>query len=307
MMKRFYSTEKIKTWFESISHLEKTYPEIDPFHRVYRFAEGVYSLYEENINGGGGMWLHLIDGPEKALLVDTGGGIGDLKALVTHLVGDKELYVVNTHEHWDHVMGNYQFEHVWCHTYAVPYITERFMKPDIWDRFLDESGRGLRADFGREDLIPYQTYALFPCEDGTIFDLGGGHLVEAVYTAGHAAGGLSFLDHHNRILFTGALHSENTVIAGTNKWYPEQNTVDAFLESLESLQRRHYGKFDRLFAGHAVAPMGKNYILQEMQACREVIADRSCYESVYTGKFGQVLYQHMAGEAGLQFTKEAFR
>ena len=120
MKKRVFYNDKMKAWFQGVADQGKIYPEIDPFHTVFCFADHVYSLYEENIDGGSAMWLHLIDGPEKALLVDTGGGIGDVKALVKHLVGDKPVYVVNTHEHWDHVQGNYQFDRVYCHPFAVP-------------------------------------------------------------------------------------------------------------------------------------------------------------------------------------------
>ena len=296
----------MEDWFRSVSHMEKVYPEIDPFHSVFQFADNVYSLYEENIDSGSAMWLHLIDGPEKALLVDTGTGIGDLKALVRHLIGDKELYVVNTHEHWDHVMGNPQFERVWCHTLAVPSITENCMRPDMWERFLYEEGEGRKMDFRAEDLIPYRSYALCPCEDCHVFDLGGGHLIEAIGTPGHAPGGLSFLDHRNRILFTGGMHSDCTVIAGNDRYCREMNTVEAFLEGLEKLQERHGGAFDRIFAGHEIVPLDSSYIVDQMQACRDVIADRGCYES--TQQFmGQTLYRHEYASAGLRFTATAFR
>jgi glyoxylase-like metal-dependent hydrolase (beta-lactamase superfamily II) len=54
----------------------------------------------------------LVLGREKALLFDTMTGLGDLKAQVRELT-DLPLTVVNSHGHFDHVGGNWQFECVY--------------------------------------------------------------------------------------------------------------------------------------------------------------------------------------------------
>ena len=98
--------EKTLKWLEKVSDRSLLYRDIDPFHQVFQFTEHVYSIFEECANGGSDLWINLIEGESAALLVDTGYGIGDLAKLVRHLIGDKKLYVVNTHEHYDHVLGN---------------------------------------------------------------------------------------------------------------------------------------------------------------------------------------------------------
>lgn len=306
MKNRVFYNDRMRRWFATVEDQGVIYPDIDPFHTVFRFADNVYSLYEENIDGGSAMWLHLIDGPEKALLVDTGSGIGDLKALVRHLVGQKPLYVVNTHEHWDHVQGNYQFPQVYCHPYAVPTMTQRFMNPHVWDRFCDEQGRGLRRDFLASDLIDFAPYALMVCNDGDIFDLGGGYGIQVIYTPGHASGGISLLDPRNRILFTGGMHSDNTVISGVNSFYPYECTLQAFLEGLERLEKEFLPRFDRIFAGHEIVPLDSSYILDEAQACRDLLADPGCYEDAWVTPAGTTMYRHISGTAGIRFLDTAF-
>ena len=56
--------------------------------------------------------MYVINGTERALLLDTGLGLTDLKEEVLKLCGEKSLIVVNTHAHVDHNSGNYQFEEV---------------------------------------------------------------------------------------------------------------------------------------------------------------------------------------------------
>jgi len=46
--------------------------------------------------------MYLLEGSERALLVDTGFGMGNLKGLCEELSGGKPIVVVNTHSHGDH-------------------------------------------------------------------------------------------------------------------------------------------------------------------------------------------------------------
>ena len=73
----------------------------------------------------GDPWMYLITGPEKALLIDTSFGIGDLRGLVDEITGGMPTIVVNTHASVDHSYGNFQFEKVYCHEYAVPYLQKQ--------------------------------------------------------------------------------------------------------------------------------------------------------------------------------------
>ncbi len=301
MKNRVFYNDKMKSWFKTVEDQGTIYHGIDPFHTVFQFAPNVYSLYEENIQGGSAIWMHLIDGSERALLVDTGSGIGQLKALIKHLIGDKPLIVVNTHEHWDHVQGNYHFDVVYCHPYAVPTMTKSFMNPHIWDNDVDEDGNGVKRNFNRNDLVTFKPYALMTCEEGDVFDLGDGQQIEAIYTPGHASGGLSFLDVKNRILFTGGMHSDNTFIVGGNTFYPYECTMEAFKDGLERLRNKYLHRFDQIFAGHEIVPLDSCYINDELQAVKDVLADRNCCEASWTDDEGKTVCRHMVRDAGIRY------
>ena len=50
--------------------------------------------------------MYLINGDDKALLIDTGFGLSDLKSIVRELCGEKEIMVVNSHGHVDHTTSS---------------------------------------------------------------------------------------------------------------------------------------------------------------------------------------------------------
>ena len=59
----------------------------------------------------GSEYMYLLEGNEKALLLDTGYGVGNLRECVERLT-DKPILVANTHYHPDHSAGNGEFEEV---------------------------------------------------------------------------------------------------------------------------------------------------------------------------------------------------
>lgn len=52
-----------------------------------------------------GVCMTLIEGEQKALLVDTGYGVEDVSACVRDLIGNKPVDVLLTHHHHDHALG----------------------------------------------------------------------------------------------------------------------------------------------------------------------------------------------------------
>ena len=87
-------------------------------------AEGVWHIRDSQ----GGV-MYLIAGKERALLVDTGWGSGDLPAHIATLT-TLPLLVVNTHGHRDHTSGNGQFAEVHIHmAQPLPIPTNRPCKP----------------------------------------------------------------------------------------------------------------------------------------------------------------------------------
>ncbi len=174
----------------------------DDWFEVYRIIDGVFAIYEpgqfEEVIS------FLIAGENRALLFDTGLGIGDMRNVVYQLT-DLEVIVLNSHTHYDHIGGNYQFETI----YAM--ATEFTQK-----RALEGRSHGLVAEFVSEGWIwkslpdgfikdEYYSHPFAISKivaEGDIIDVGGRQL-EILETPGHAPDSICLIDRENRILFTG--------------------------------------------------------------------------------------------------------
>lgn len=255
------------------------FPEIDPYAEVYTLREGIYGLYTESLDGMGDSWIYVIDGAEKAMVIDTSFGVGDLKGLVRKLVGDKELIVVNTHAHFDHAYGNFQFDRVYAHELEVPVLKTK-MNPHIWDYLFDENGTCIWTRFDRADLVQYREYELVGVPDGYCWELGAGHEVEIVFLPGHTGGHAGYLDKKNRIFFAGDDACVGAVGIGggiPNDPYGQYATVEALRDELAKIWARQ-DEFDAVFPGHGPVDLSGIVIANVLEACEEVLADPNCYD-----------------------------
>src|SRR5271168_251764 len=96
--------QEIPAWCRSLPRPEyknfERVPLADHWFEVYKITPGVFAIYEphqsEETIG------YLIVGTQRALLFDTGMGIGDLKKIVKQLT-NLPVAVLNSHTHDDHV------------------------------------------------------------------------------------------------------------------------------------------------------------------------------------------------------------
>lgn len=256
--------------------------DVDPYAEVYQFRDNVYGIYTHSLDGMGDPWMYLIVGPESAMLIDTSFGLGDLKGLVKELIGDMPYVVVNTHCAFDHSYGNTQFEKIYCHEYEA-YNLETRMRPDIWDYLFDDKGKGIWADFDRNDLVKFRKYEIIGVPDGYIFNLGRDYDIELILLPGHSNGHATFLDKKNRILFAGDDACIGALgVGGGQKENPHRQyaTVEALYYELNKLIAR-IDEFDGLFPGHGPVDVGTILLVSIKDACEAVIRDPKCYDAKY--------------------------
>ena len=248
--------------------------DVDPYVMVFEDEDvpGVFHIYYDAHSKGASAWMHLIVGQERALLIDTAFGIGDLRGLVETLT-DKPVDVVNTHFHGDHSAGNGQFETVFIHKYDIPYLE---MSEKAENRLLPAPGT-----YREEDIIPLRSAKHIAMEDGFVFRLGEGHEVEVVHMPGHAAGGCMLLDRKYNLLFSGdAVVFTPTLIIGRfpAPYYPEYLTVTAFRDALKKALPR-CKNVKKLYTGHSVQGISPVYLTDMINCCEKIIAHPDQYET----------------------------
>ena len=266
--------EQSDAYAASLCEKEHKVYDVDPYGMVFEDEDvpGIFHIDYDAHSKGASAWMHLIVGQERALLIDTAFGIGDLRSLVETLT-DKPVDVVNTHFHGDHSAGNGQFETIFIHKYDIPYLE---MSEKAENRLLPAPGT-----YREEDIIPLRSAKHVAMEDGFVFRLGEGHEVEVIHMPGHAAGGCMLLDRKYNLLFSGdAVVFTPTLIIGKfpAPYYPEYLTVTAFRDALKKALPKCQN-VKKLYTGHSVQGISPVYLTDMMDCCEKIIAHPDQYET----------------------------
>ena len=168
------------------------------WYDVEEFVPDTYIITEaERFNA------FLVVGSEKALLIDSAIGIGDIKRL-SESITDKPLEIIQTHTHWDHLGGVAKFDQVGVH----PLESNEVMKgvdKSMTDGFIkryDTSVRPFPESFDPKAYRIFPGVETYPLQERDKIDLGGRRLT-VYHTPGHSPGGISLLEDKEDVLFSG--------------------------------------------------------------------------------------------------------
>ena len=174
----------------------------DPWFSVYQLRSNIFALYEDKHFQE--VISYLIIGSDKALLIDTGLGIGDICKTVTALY-DGEITVAHTHTHFDHIGGDHQFResYVLNNEVALKRLRRGLDHEEVKSNVEDGcNSEPYPAGFSREDYCIKPANKVHTFEEGFTFDLGNIRL-EVLETPGHSPDSVMFVDRDNKLLFTG--------------------------------------------------------------------------------------------------------
>lgn len=211
--------------------------------------------------------MYLIEGEEKAVLVDTCLGVGHLRKFVETLT-EKPITVILTHGHVDHALGAPEFDDVYMNS-ADNAIYEAMSPLEERKGYIRAGLGGKLPDFEEDDYVQPAPADFQELKDGQIFDLGGIH-AEVYALPGHTRGTMVVLVPEEKILILGDACNNATFLFDQNSL-----PVEEYRENLLRVQEMLEGRFEETCLCHHVIKASKDMIHSVIEVCDEVMDGRS--------------------------------
>ncbi len=210
--------------------------------------------------------MYLIEGREKALLMDTGCGEGGLREYVEQLLQGKPYEVLLTHGHVDHAAGAGEFEQVWLHP-ADWTLVQRHCTVEnrlaYWEHCKPILGDTSLPD--RADFVPLRTAPFLPLKDGQTFSLGG-ITVQVVHVPGHTHGIVVPFVLEEEVAFFGDACGTGTLLVGE-----ESTTVQEYHEALCHLKQTA-PPFSKVLRQHGNFASSVSILDENIEVCERILS-----------------------------------
>ena len=197
--------------------------------------------------------MFLVEGTQKALLIDTGTKIKDLDTIVNQLTS-KPLMVVITHAHGDHAGNIDSFPEIWMHPADTVILQKGYT--------------------GKIHFV----------QDGDIFDLGGTQ-IEVSHMPAHTPGSIVLLDRKAGNCYSGDAFGSNHVWLQLKPLAPMQSYVNACLK----MEKLMDSGITKMYCGHyyyVKKPFDKSYITAMRQLAEGLINGTAPEAKPYSPRVG---------------------
>lgn len=238
----------VQGWFEVWEAEPGLFAIREPFH-----SEQVYS--------------YLLLGRDRALLIDSGTGVGDIRAVVEEITR-LPVTLLNSHAHWDHIGGNFRFDEIWIHEAEAAALewTRGNSYLQRWFAPANLSGP-LPPGYTVDALTIPASKANRLLTGGETIELGG-RTPRVLHAPGHSAGGLVIVDDDNRFML-----STDVVYAGQLYAFNDDSSIEDYRTTLRMLAREATG-LTALFPSHNASPIDPAIIGRMATAMDEIAAGR---------------------------------
>lgn len=217
------------------------------------FAISEYKHYEEAHS-------YLLLGKEKALLIDTGLGISNIKNVIDKLT-NLPIIVATTHVHWDHIGGHKYFDNIAFHSLEKDWLINFPIPLEIVKKNLMKLPFDCPKSFSINNYDIYKETPTLILKDNDIIDIGN-RKIRVIHTPGHSPGHICFYDIERKYLFTGDLVYEGKL----DIYYPTTNPID-FKNSINKIRQLNINK---ILPGHHKLNIDNNLIDEIWKAFEEL-------------------------------------
>ena len=222
---------------------------------------GIYSITDM-----AGTASYLAVGTKRAALIDTGIGLGSLKAFVKEIT-QLPLDVIGTHGHLDHMGGAGEFDEV--------YLSRRDFDLAAGQTVQEREAyvRGMFAlmhpreewPFKTSDFIPVRTAPYKPLDDTKVFELGGITL-RILPLPGHTQGSAAVLFEEERAVLLGDACNPGVFLFGDGA-----SSVEEYKKNLELFKQKYEALYDRVLVSHGGPFIDKAIVDHVIAICQEIM------------------------------------
>lgn len=236
-------------------------------------------------SGRGRTHCYLLEGTDRAVLIDTGLGMTDMRK-ITESLTKREVFVINTHGHLDHISCNYQYPLSYLHSKDDELFKESCgyeVRFAFWVDRLKKKGYSEKLIKSLETRSILEKLSRIPecnppkeISEGMRFDLGD-RILQIVETPGHTEGSVCIYEKGTERLYTGDTICEKGVMLN----FEYSAGSDVFKKSIKKLQRLCNSK-TMLYPGHQAVPLGADW-MEDYIECADAATERRM-ETVENGK-----------------------
>ncbi len=204
---------------------------------------------------------YLLTGSRRALLIDTGNGMGQLGEVVRELT-DLPVTVALTHRHCDHAGGRGWFD-------TPAYVHEADM--GICSGLLSGrvASRVLTAKWASAKDFPKQPFdaGYTALTDSAVFELGD-RTVSVKHMPGHTRGSVIFLDDRYKMMFTGDNISHNDLWM----FLPDAVSIEEWIPTARRILK--LSEKYAVYSGHGEQPFDTELIRRQIECACALMESR---------------------------------
>lgn len=200
---------------------------------IIKITENTYRIED------GFVRFFLLEGTEKALLIDTGMTTVNAREIAESITS-LPLELINTHADPDHIGGNRGFN-------------KFYMNPDEEENFRFHGN---------------SSGTIIPVNENFIIDLGDRPL-KIIEIPGHTPGSIGILDIKNRILIGG-----DSVQNGDIFMFGPMRNIDKYVSSMKHLLEFE-NEFDTIYPSHGTFPVQKDLIGKLIEGAQNIISKKA--------------------------------
>ena len=209
----------------------------------------------------GAVFSYIVEGDDRALLIDTGFGLGPFRDYIEKRLQGKPYELILTHGHLDHAGGASQFEKVWMNEADLA-IAGKHTQKQMRKQFMERSGFEVKD----EDLAEPMEDGYLPLAYDQVFELGS-ESVEIVDLGGHTPGSIGALFRQERILLAGDACCSFTLLFGNG----ESLSISEYRDRLMKTWNRYNESFDTMIYSHPHNYGGKEVMPEMIELCDEIL------------------------------------